>query len=67
MQSGHVRLTLQTTGNGSMRGIAFRAAESPLGAFLLGARGGQIHLAGKLKPGWRGGAPELQIEDAAPL
>jgi single-stranded-DNA-specific exonuclease len=65
MGGDHVTATLETSAGGRIRAVAFRAAQTELGAFLLAARGRPIHVAGRLKPGWRGGAPELTIEDAA--
>jgi single-stranded-DNA-specific exonuclease len=61
---GHVAMTMDCRGRLSC--IAFRAADRPLGQLLLSARGQRLHLAGRLKPGWKGRPAELHIEDAAP-
>lgn len=65
--NGHVRLRL-TGGDGArLDGIAFRAAETPLGDGLLKARGGRVHLVGRLKADeWNGQERvQLHVEDAA--
>jgi single-stranded-DNA-specific exonuclease len=51
-----------------LRGIAFRAAETPLGKFLLETRGAAVHIAGHIRrDDWRGGAAvQVTIDDAAP-
>jgi single-stranded-DNA-specific exonuclease len=67
--TNHVRCTLaDPIGPARLKAIAFRAAETPLGEFLLGARGRAIHLAGYLRrDDYRGGdAVQLVIDDAAP-
>ena len=46
--NGHVRLSLASGGGGSLKAIAFRAAETPLGRALLAARGKPLHVAGTL-------------------
>ncbi|MGH7046019.1 MAG: single-stranded-DNA-specific exonuclease RecJ [Stellaceae bacterium] len=52
-----------------LRGVAFRATETPLGRFLAGTRGAAIHVAGHLRHDhWRGeDAVQLVIDDAAPV
>jgi single-stranded-DNA-specific exonuclease len=63
----HVRCTL-TAGDGSRIGaIAFRAADTPLGALLLESGGLPLHVAGHLRRDqWNGRETiELVIEDAA--
>src|SRR5262249_51038803 len=67
--SGHLRCTLaDPLGEARLRGIAFRAAEIPLGRFLTETRGAAIHVVGHLRRDrWRGGdAVQLSIDDAAP-
>lgn len=66
--NGHVRLRLSGADGARLDAIAFRAAETPLGAALLKARGGRIHAAGRLKADeWNGQMRvQLQLEDAAP-
>jgi single-stranded-DNA-specific exonuclease len=66
---GHLRLALaDPVGEARLKAIAFRAAETPLGAFLAGARGRAVHVAGHLRRDmYRGGdAVQLVIDDAAP-
>lgn len=55
-------------GGARLKGIAFRAAETPLGEALL-RRAGALHLAGKLLANdWQGQRRiELSVEDAAPV
>lgn len=64
----HVRLIATGQDGGSFKAIAFRAAETPLGAALLhGARGRRLWLAGRAKIDDWGSRPaaELHLEDAA--
>jgi single-stranded-DNA-specific exonuclease len=65
---GHVRLDLRSEGGASLQAIAFRAAESDLGRFLLANQGGVVHLAGQLTANfWNGSrTPQLRVSDAAP-
>ncbi len=65
--NGHVRLRLTGSDGARLDGIAFRAAETPLGEGLLKARGGKVHLAGRLKADeWNGQERvQLHVEDAA--
>jgi single-stranded-DNA-specific exonuclease len=73
--TGHLRIALaDTAGSGAGRparlnAIAFRAADGPLGRFLIAARGRAIHVAGHLRRDtYRGGdAVQLVIDDAAPV
>ena len=46
--NGHVRLTLTSASGDSLKAIAFRAADTPLGRALLAARGKPLHVAGTL-------------------
>jgi single-stranded-DNA-specific exonuclease len=67
--TSHLRCTLaDPLDDARLRGIAFRAAGTPLGQFLAETRGIAIHLAGHLRrDSWRGGdAVQLAIDDAAP-
>lgn len=64
---GHVRVKLRA-GDGSMlNGVAFRAADQPLGQALLGARGELVHVAATLSlDRWGGGErAEARILDLA--
>ncbi len=65
----HVRCILSGRAGGRLKAIAFRAADTPLGAALLGAKakGSSLHLAGRIRlDRWMGRTEaQLQIEDAA--
>jgi len=66
--AGHLRCRLaDPLGPARLRAIAFRAADTPLGAFLAAAKGRAVHLAGHLRRDtYRGGdAVQLVIDDAA--
>ncbi|MEQ9640781.1 MAG: single-stranded-DNA-specific exonuclease RecJ [Alphaproteobacteria bacterium] len=66
---GHVAVRLGDSGGGSLRAIAFRAADGPLGELLLArGHGRPVHLAGHLSSNtWNGQRRvELVVEDAAP-
>jgi single-stranded-DNA-specific exonuclease len=64
----HLDCVLQDAAGGRVRAVAFRAADRPLGAALLGAGGAPLHLAGTLQlEQWQGEARvSFRIEDAAP-
>ncbi|WP_159586394.1 single-stranded-DNA-specific exonuclease RecJ [Chelativorans xinjiangense] len=64
---GHVRADLRTHSGARLQAIAFRAAESELGEFLLSRRGATIHVAGSLAANHWNGARSVQfrITDAA--
>ncbi len=64
----HVRCTLADSFGMRVRGIAFRAADGPLGALLLNRSGPAIHVAGALRAEtWNGTRRvQLEIRDAAP-
>ena len=63
----HVRMVLAGARGGRLKGIAFGAADSPLGQAMLSARGRNLHLAGHLRADdWQGRrGVQLFIEDAA--
>ena len=63
----HVRCTLEAGDGSRLDAVAFRAAEQPLGAALLGTAGMPIHVVGHLRRDtWNGrDRRELVIEDAA--
>jgi single-stranded-DNA-specific exonuclease len=65
--NGHVRVTLASADGAMLKGIAFRAAGSPLGDALIAARGGLLHVAGTLSVDtWQERRqPSLRILDAA--
>ncbi len=64
---GHVRLTLASASGESLKAIAFRAADAPLGRALLSARGRPLHVAGTLSLDHYGGSARAQMRvlDAA--
>jgi single-stranded-DNA-specific exonuclease len=63
----HVRMTLQAPSGESLKAIAFRSADAPLGRALLAARGKPLHVAGTLSLDHYGGSPraQLRVVDAA--
>ncbi|PCJ58061.1 MAG: single-stranded-DNA-specific exonuclease RecJ [Rhodospirillaceae bacterium] len=65
----HVRCTItDAQGNGRVKGISFRSADTPLGQALLDRGGLALHLAGHLRVDrWQGReSVQLFIEDVAP-
>ena len=65
--AGHVRCRLAGAGGGSLKAIAFRAADAPVGQAVLAARGGALHVAGHLREDrWRGRSEvQLVVDDVA--
>lgn len=65
--TSHIRVTLTSSGGASLQGIAFRAADTPLGDFLLASRGERIHAAGTLEADFYRGSHrvQLRLQDAA--
>lgn len=63
----HVKITLEAQDGAKLDGIAFRAAETPLGNLLLNSRGAQLHVAGCLNTDhWQGARRvQLRVMDAA--
>jgi len=63
----HVKVTLEAQDGGRLEGIAFRAAETPLGDLLLNGRGLPLHVAGTLGADhWQGSRRvQLRVIDAA--
>ncbi|MQB43181.1 single-stranded-DNA-specific exonuclease RecJ [Rhizobium sp. ICMP 5592] len=63
----HIKVTLEAQDGGRLDGIAFRAAETPLGELLMSSRGSQIHVAGTLGADhWQGNRRvQLRVTDAA--
>ena len=63
----HIKITLEAQDGGRVDGIAFRAAETPLGELLMSSRGAQIHVAGTLGANhWQGSRRvQLRVTDAA--
>ena len=64
---GHLRVELRSEAGGRIAAMAFRAAETDLGAFLAANRGQLVHVAGTLSINyWNGSSsPQLRIVDAA--
>ncbi len=64
---GHLRVELRSEAGGRIAAMAFRAAETDLGAFLMASRGRLVHVAGTLSINyWNGSSsPQLRIVDAA--
>jgi single-stranded-DNA-specific exonuclease len=65
--NGHVRVGLSADTGSTLKGIAFRAAGTPLGDVLLSAGGRPLHVAGTLSVDHWGGSPRPQVRviDAA--
>ncbi|MDX0430993.1 single-stranded-DNA-specific exonuclease RecJ [Sinorhizobium medicae] len=65
--ANHVKVTLEGQDGRRIEGIAFRATETPLGAFLLGNRGATVHAAGSVSADlWQGTRKvQLRLTDAA--
>lgn len=63
----HVKVTLEAMDGSRLEGIAFRAAETPLGDFLMRERGSMVHVAGSLSlDHWQGSQRvQLRVSDAA--
>ncbi len=63
----HIKITLEAQDGGRVDGIAFRAAETPLGELLMSSRGAQLHVAGTLGADhWQGNRRvQLRVTDAA--
>jgi single-stranded-DNA-specific exonuclease len=63
----HVKITLEAADGTRLEGIAFRAAETALGDFLLNGRGTQVHVAGTLSAvHWQGTRRvQMRVLDAA--
>ncbi|MCB1444915.1 MAG: single-stranded-DNA-specific exonuclease RecJ, partial [Rhizobiaceae bacterium] len=65
--TNHVRVSLQAMDGARLDAMAFRAADTDLGRFLLSSRGEQVHVAGTLNADYWQGSRRLQfrILDAA--
>ncbi|HEX3918440.1 MAG TPA: DHHA1 domain-containing protein, partial [Caulobacteraceae bacterium] len=66
LRGGHIRCALVGPDGASLKAVAWRCADTPIGR-RLAAAGGAVHAAGKLKPDdWNGrNGVELEIEDLA--
>lgn len=67
LKNGHIACTLTGRGGGSLKAIAFRAADTELGQALMTARDAYFHVAGVLKlDTWNGRTGvQFQIQDMA--
>jgi len=65
----HVKCTLRGADGASVRAMAFRSADQPLGQLILRSRGGKIHVAGTVrKNSWNDRvSAEVFIDDAAAI
>ena len=65
--NGHVRLTLASGDGATIKAMAFRSADTPLGQGLIAARGQLLHCAGTLSVDqWQGRRqPVFRLLDAA--
>jgi single-stranded-DNA-specific exonuclease len=65
--TGHVRVVLAGADGARVKAVAFRHADSALGAALAGARGRKLYVAGRIKRDDWGSRPsaELHLDDAA--
>ncbi|MGB3722185.1 MAG: single-stranded-DNA-specific exonuclease RecJ [Pacificimonas sp.] len=65
--TGHVRAVLAGADGKRVKGIAFRAEDTPLGAAILGAKGRRMFVAGRVKRDDWHATPkaEIHLEDAA--
>ena len=66
--NGHVRFSLSTGAGSTLKAMAFKAADGPIGRALLGGRGGMpLHVAGTLSVDqWQGRKqPCLKVIDIA--
>lgn len=59
--TAHIKVTLEAADGSRLEGIAFRAAETPLGDMLLNSRGAQIHAAGCLSADQWQGTRRMQL------
>ncbi|MDO9487120.1 MAG: single-stranded-DNA-specific exonuclease RecJ, partial [Sphingomonadaceae bacterium] len=65
--TGHVRVILSGADGARVKAVAFRHADSALGAALANARGRRLYVAGRIKRDDWGSRPsaELHLDDAA--
>jgi len=59
--TAHIKVTLEAADGSRLEGIAFRAAETPLGNMLLNSRGAHIHAAGCLSADQWQGTRRMQL------
>ncbi|MTI17330.1 single-stranded-DNA-specific exonuclease RecJ [Rhodobacteraceae bacterium RKSG542] len=58
---GHIRATLGGNDGSTLKAIAFKAEDQPLGKALMGARGRALHIAGTLSIDTWQGQPKVQM------
>jgi len=65
--TNHIRVDLRSDGGGRIQAMAFRAADTTLGDFLVGGRGSTVHVAGTLSVNhWNGNrSVQFRVIDAA--
>lgn len=65
--TNHIRVDLRSDGGGRIKAMAFRAAETALGDFLVNGRGSTVHVAGTLSVNhWNGNkSVQFRVIDAA--
>nr|WP_274629568.1 single-stranded-DNA-specific exonuclease RecJ [Mesorhizobium shangrilense] len=65
--ANHIRVELRSDGGGRLQAMAFRAADTDLGDFLVRNRGSTVHLAGTLSSNYWNGVRRVQFRvlDAA--
>jgi len=65
--TNHIRIDLRSDGGGRIKAMAFRAAETALGDFLVNGRGSSVHVAGTLSVNhWNGNkSVQFRVIDAA--
>lgn len=65
--TSHIKITLEALDGSRLDGIAFRAADTPMGQLLLNSRGKSVHVAGTLGADqWQGQRRvQLRVIDAA--
>ena len=64
----HIKITIGAPGGGTLDGIAFRAAQTPMGQALLAGQGSNFHFVGTISADyWQGmRRVQLRLMDAAP-
>ena len=65
----HLQVTLTDDGGSKLKGICFRATDTPIAQTLMNHNGAPFHVAGRLRLNtWQGNtSPQIQIDDVAPV
>ena len=65
----HLQVTLTDDGGGKLKGICFRATDSPIAETVMKHDGAPFHIAGRLRlNNWQGTtSPQIMIDDVAPV